>query len=99
MGNACVMPHGQLIAEHTCPKCKQIVHILCGIFDPGTDSYICNRCAGSCSPSPPQQPSPKQRPVASELSQQQPQVPPQKSQIEVSLTVAVLPKTVPNTKK
>ena len=44
MGDLCTSPNMQLCPEHTCPKCNQIVHILCGVFDTNTDKFVCNRC-------------------------------------------------------
>ena len=37
-------PQLQLISEHTCPKCDEIVHVLYGMFDEKIDKYICLKC-------------------------------------------------------
>ena len=41
MGANCTHPEQQLIDEHECPRCKKILHILCGDFDFETDKYVC----------------------------------------------------------
>ena len=47
MGKLCLFPSLELRAEHTCPKCNQIVHTLCGEFDELTDKYVCKSCCES----------------------------------------------------
>ena len=43
-GDRSVAPRSELSAEHKCPGCKQVVHILCGIFDEASDKYVCKNC-------------------------------------------------------
>ena len=47
IGSKCKQPTMELRPEHTCPSCKLICHILCGVFDKATDKYICNNCVES----------------------------------------------------
>ena len=47
MKHLCEAPTAELCSRHKCPKCKQIVHIVCGVFDEDTDEYVCKRCFGS----------------------------------------------------
>ena len=49
MGESCLAPTQQLRAEHTCPDCKEIVHVLCAIFDQERDTYVCKKCHQSSS--------------------------------------------------
>ena len=40
----CKFPTLELRPQHRCPKCLQIVHPLCGIFNSNTDKYHCPDC-------------------------------------------------------
>ena len=43
-GHNCINPRLELRNEHKCPECKQIVHIVCGVFDVPSDKYYCTNC-------------------------------------------------------
>ena len=77
-GKFCVAPTHELRNEHKCPKCNQIVHILCGVFDNTTDKYVCFPCSRVV-PSPPTreppqggQPPPPSSTVSTRLLPRQP---------------------------
>ena len=43
-GDNCINPSINLRNEHKCPECKEIVHIVCGVFDLPSDKYYCKNC-------------------------------------------------------
>ena len=43
-GDNCINPSLELRSEHKCPECKQIVHIVCGVFYLPSDKYYCIKC-------------------------------------------------------
>ena len=41
LGEKCLHPEQELRAEHKCPDCDNVVHVLCGVFDKERDKYVC----------------------------------------------------------
>ena len=41
LGKKCLHPEQELRAEHKCPDCGNVDHVLCGVFDKERDKYVC----------------------------------------------------------